>query len=494
MSRREGMKLALAVVALAACQARSAEPTGSGSSAGSAALPAVPALQLTACAVADPRPSHMRAGFPSVQGIGIRGPEVGEIGSKGGGAGLGRVAIRPRISIGPIEVIGALDKQIVRRFVRRQFTQLDGCYATALATTPKLAGMLAVAFDLGTTGMVKNVRATGMTGSLPACAAKVVEDTKFPSAEGGTNRIKISLAFSPQAAPPPAVARPPTAWSPYAIVLGQAPADPSTVEAMQVAIQAQLAELDACFGTVNGSVRAMIGVTADGHVQRARVGGLGVQAPEVCIARALQKLAVAAPAAPVELACDLVRAAPQPWRVTREAYAVVEVDATRILSPDGSSHALTEDLSWNAVADGAYLVLATPDAPGSAIQRAVLAASGDSLTIVAITATGGPPVFVGIGPDLETSIEGAGNLGIAVTKGIARVCTDGADVTQTAPVIDPSALDRLIAAGVAACRTPCTAASVSVVGDYVGKDLVAITAAARRAKLATIVAGQGCLP
>ena len=494
MSRGEGMKLALVVIALAACQARSAEPTGagSGSISGSATPQAAPALRLTACAVADPRPSHMRSGFPSVQGIGIRGPDVGEVGSKGGGTGLGRVATRPRVTLGPIEVTGALDRLTVRRLVRRRFSLIEGCDATARAKTPQLEGTLSVAFDLETTGMVKNVRATGMTGSLPACVAKVVEDTKFPAGEGGTNRIKLALTFLPPSAAPQA--RPPTAWSPYAMVLGQAPADPSAVEAIQVAIRAQLAELDACFGTANGSLRAMISVTADGHVQRARVGGLGVHAPEVCISRALQKLAVAAPAAPVELACDLVRAAPQPWRVTREAYAVVEVDATRILSPDGSSHGSTEDLSWNAGADGAYLVLATPDATGSAIERAMVAASGGSLTIVAVTATGGPPVFVGVGPDLETSIDGAGNLGIAVTRGIARVCTDGADVTQAAPVIDPSALDRLIAAGLAACKTPCTTASVSVVGDYVGKDLVAVTAAARRAKLATIVAGQDCLP
>jgi hypothetical protein len=225
------------------------------------------------------------------------------------------------------------------------------------------------------------------------------------------------------------------------------------------------------------------------------VGGLGVKTAEVCLARELQKLAIAAPAGQLELACDLVRGAPQPWRVTREGYAVLEVDATRILHPDGSSDAFSTpaDLdSWLGAADGAYLVLATPDAPGSRIERAVMQASSGSVAVIAVTATGGAPVFVGIGPDLDTSIDGTGNLGIAVTGGIARVCTDGADVTQTAPVIDPSALDRLISAGLAACKTPCTAASVGVVGDFIGKDLVAVTAAARRAKLATVVAGQGC--
>ena len=149
-----------------------------------------------------------------------------------------------------------------------------------------------------------------------------------------------------------------------------------------------------------------------------------------------------------------------------------------------------EAADWNGVS----LVLAAPDATGAAIEGAVVRASRGGVSIVAVTATGGAPVFVGMGPDLETSIDGTGNLGIAVTKGIARVCTDGADVTQTAPVIDPSALDALIAAGLAACTAPCTAASVSVVGDYVGKDLVALSAATRRAKLATIVAGQGCPP
>jgi len=74
------------------------------------------------------------------------------------------------------------------------------------------------------------------------------------------------------------------------------------------------------------------------------------------------------------------------------------------------------------------------------------------------------------------------------------VCTDGAAPSQTARVIDPGALDRLIAAGLAACTPACTAATVGVAGDFVAKDLVAVTAAARRAKLATIVGGQGCPP
>lgn len=502
MSRSQGMKLALVLLAAVGCQGNSAEQTAAGSSSAVVAPSAPPALQLTGCAVAEPRPSHMRSGFPSVEDIGIPGPDVGNVGSRGGGAGegFGRLASRmPRVALKSVDVTGALDKMIVRRYLRRQITQFTTCYTTALGKAPKLEGTLTVVFDLDRIGTVKNVRATGMTGSLPACAAKVVEKTTFPSGEGGMNQIKIGLVFSPQAvvasAPPPPPPLPPTAWTPYAVVRAPAPADPSSVEAAQVEIRAHLAELDACFGAVNGSARALVAITADGHVQRARLGGLGVQAAEVCIARALQKLAIAAPAAPVELACDLVRGAPQPWRVTREAYAVFEVDATRMLSPDGSAHAFAapdDSGSWSGAPGGAYLVLATPDAPGSAIERAVVEASHGGVSLIAVSATGGAPVFVGVGPDLDTSIDGAGALGIAVTNGIARVCTDGADVTQTAPVIDPSALDRLIAAGLTACKTPCTAASVSVVGDYIGKDLVAITAAARRAKLATLVAGQGC--
>ena len=502
MSRHEGVKLALVLVAAVGCQGKSAEPPTAGSSSPVVAPPAAPTLHLTGCAVAEPRPSHMRSGFPSVEDIGIRGPDVGDVGSKGRGTGegYGRLASRvmPRVAVNSVEVTGALDKMIVRRYLRRQNTQFTTCYTTALGNTPKLEGTLTVMFDVDKIGTVKNVRATGMTGSLTQCAAKVVEQTKLPSGEGATNQIKIALVFSPQtvvASSPQAPPPPPTAWTPYAVVRAPAPADPSTVEAAQLEIRAHVSELDACFGAVNGSARALVAITADGHVQRARVGGLGVHAAEVCIARSLQKLAVAAPAAPVELACDLVRGAPQPWRVTREAYAVFEVDATRMLSPDGLSHGFAgpdDSSSWIGGLDGAYLVLATPDAPGSAIERAVVEASHGGVSIIAVSATGGAPVFVGVGPDLDTSIDGAGNLGIAVTKGIARVCTEGADVPQTAPVIDPAALDRLIVAGLAACKTPCTAASVSVVGDYIGKDLVAVTAAARRARLATLVAGQGC--
>jgi len=467
----------LILVVVAACQAKSAEPGRAGS--GSAVAPP-PALSLSACAVADPRPAKMRSGSPSAVDHGIPGP--------GGGTGEGgRLAIgRPRMAVKSVEVTGALDKVIARRYVRRQQQPLEACYAAALAKAPALAGTLAVTFDVDKTGAPANARATGIPGSLPGCVAKVIAQTRFPVAAGAT-RVAFSFAFSTESpAPPP----PPTAWTPYAIARGPAPADPSSVEAMQAAIRGQLVELDACFAGANGSVRAMIQVTADGHVQRARVGGLGTLAPEVCLARALQKLAIVSPSAPVELACDLVRGGPQPWRVTNESYRVFDVTApaaTGYFTPGETATAYDAH-------DGASLVLVTPDAPGATIERVVTEASSSQVTLVAVTATGGPPVFAGIGPDTGTTIDGTANLGLAVTRGIARVCTDGAAVTRTAPVIDPKALDALIAAGVAACKTPCTAASVSVVGDFIGKDLVALTAATRRAKLATIVAGQACPP
>ncbi len=487
MSRREGVKLALLVV-LAACQSKT-EPTPTAAGSGSAAT----AVQLTACAVADPRPSKMRFGFPAVTDGAVPVP-TGDVGSKGVRTRGARFAPSPQASVvlTSIEVTGALDKMVARRYVRRGMGQLGACATPAI---PKDA-TLKMQFVIDKRGVVNTVRATGVEGALPACATQVIEQTKFSAADSGTSQITLVLRFSPPpavAAPPPPA--PPTGWTPYAVVRAPQPADPSTIEAMQTEVRAHLAELDACFGAARGSVRAMISITADGHVQRARVGGLGVQAPEVCLERAIQKLAVTAPAAPVELACDLVRGEPQPWRVTRENYAVFEVDATRMVRPDGIAHAFSDpgDLGlWTGASPGGFLVLATPDAPGSAIERTVVQASGGTLSIIAVTATGGPPVFVGVGPDVETTIDGAGNLGIAVTKGVARVCTDGADPAQIARVVDPPGLDALIADGLAACRTPCTAASVSVVGDYVGKDLVAVTAAARRAKLATIVSGQGC--
>ena len=80
MSRSQGMKLALVLLAAVGCQGNSAEPTAAGSSSAVVAPSAPPALQLTGCAVAEPRPSHMRSGFPSVEDIGIPGPDVGNVG------------------------------------------------------------------------------------------------------------------------------------------------------------------------------------------------------------------------------------------------------------------------------------------------------------------------------------------------------------------------------------------------------------------------------
>lgn len=128
-------------------------------------------------------------------GIIGRGGGGGGYGS-GVGAGFGgRGTAVPQVRQGKAEVIGSLDKDIIRRIVRAHVNEVRSCYNAGLAKDPTLAGKLVVRFELGADGKVTHVELVDdqlSDAAVGACVAKAVKRWSFPKSEGG---IVVSYPF-----------------------------------------------------------------------------------------------------------------------------------------------------------------------------------------------------------------------------------------------------------------------------------------------------------
>ena len=294
--------------------------------------------------------------------------------------------------------------------------------------------------------------------------------TEGPPAPTGA---RVTLVGCALAEPPPAGVHPAMAWTPF----GGAPreVEPPLAARAVAAIGGELGHrlpaLDTCFARRSGRVRVMVELGAHGDVDHVRAGGLGDAAVDACIAREVAGVHGDV-TAPMELACDLERGGPQPWRVTTSAYHVIDVTATEIRNARS--------------AQPTALVLAAPDAPGALVDRA-LAALTSGPVVVAVKAQGGAPVYVGPGGEATEA-----KLGIVVEAGVARACAGTEALPASARVIDPAALDRLMQAARGRCTAPCTAVIGTRGAGYTAKDLVAVSAAARRAAIPIVVGGVGC--
>ncbi|WP_428266957.1 AgmX/PglI C-terminal domain-containing protein [Haliangium sp.] len=128
----------------------------------------------------------------------IRWP--GQDGPPGGGSGPGWRRTRtpgevPMPTVGPIVTIGGLDKNIVRRYVRRQHERVRHCYEKALLTAPNLAGTVTARFVISPNGAVLESQAAGIGHpELERCVAQVIENIRFPRA-GHNDLAKVTYPF-----------------------------------------------------------------------------------------------------------------------------------------------------------------------------------------------------------------------------------------------------------------------------------------------------------
>ncbi len=128
-------------------------------------------------------------------GLGTLGT-IGKGGGGGSGAGYGRGAGRlggrraraPRVIAGRAQVRGALDKEIIRRIIRRHINEVKYCYQKELQGNAKLGGRVIVQFMITATGQVgtsKVQNSTVKNQKVEMCIARAVRRWLFPKPKGG---------------------------------------------------------------------------------------------------------------------------------------------------------------------------------------------------------------------------------------------------------------------------------------------------------------------
>lgn len=118
------------------------------------------------------------------------------IGSGPGTTGVGGYR-DPSPQIGTMSAIttkgGALDKAIIRRYLRRNFQRLIYCYEKETLAKPKIAGQVTFAFSIEGTGKVSTAKAKGIDPEVERCTASVIEKIEFPVPK---DKQKVEVTFS----------------------------------------------------------------------------------------------------------------------------------------------------------------------------------------------------------------------------------------------------------------------------------------------------------
>ncbi|PIE18685.1 MAG: hypothetical protein CSA65_04215 [Proteobacteria bacterium] len=104
----------------------------------------------------------------------------------------------PKVGFGVARTKGALDKELIRREVRRHRNEVRFCYQRELQNSPKLGGRLIVQFTIGGKGQVllSRVQASTLSSApVETCVVKAVRRWSFPKPAGG-GIVVVSYPFS----------------------------------------------------------------------------------------------------------------------------------------------------------------------------------------------------------------------------------------------------------------------------------------------------------
>jgi TonB family protein len=124
-----------------------------------------------------------------IGGIGTKG-RGGGTGSYGSGVGVlgGKQSVDVGITSSEPEVMGSLDKELIRKVIQMNRGQIRYCYESLLNRFPKLGGKVAVKFVITATGSVASssvAQSTAGNADLETCVAGRVRTWKFPEPKGG---------------------------------------------------------------------------------------------------------------------------------------------------------------------------------------------------------------------------------------------------------------------------------------------------------------------
>lgn len=114
-----------------------------------------------------------------------------------GGMRSGRITV-PQLRFGNPNIIGTMDKNIIRRFLKRSQGRIKYCYEKQLLLKPGLAGTVTAEFVIGALGDVPSSKASGLDPVVARCIAEVIHGIEFPSAPGaGITKVSYPFTFTP---------------------------------------------------------------------------------------------------------------------------------------------------------------------------------------------------------------------------------------------------------------------------------------------------------
>ena len=134
------------------------------------------------------------AGAPAIT---VEGASIGggaELIGHGAGPQLKGFGV-PRVVLGDAAATGELDKNIIRRFVRRNLARIQACYEKQLLAQPTLEGTVTLKFRIAADGKVASAEASGLDTKVASCVADVIESLAFPAPKGG-GAVDVTYPFT----------------------------------------------------------------------------------------------------------------------------------------------------------------------------------------------------------------------------------------------------------------------------------------------------------
>ena len=100
---------------------------------------------------------------------------------------------------GAAVVQGDLDKNIIRRYLRRKLPRMRACHQTAIDTEPSFTGAVELDFTIDATGMVEKAKVGKLpkgkaAGKFKTCFESVIRSIRFPKPKGG-GLVKVKQRY-----------------------------------------------------------------------------------------------------------------------------------------------------------------------------------------------------------------------------------------------------------------------------------------------------------
>jgi hypothetical protein len=102
-----------------------------------------------------------------------------------------------RVRTGSVTVAGSLDRDVVRRVLRRHRNEIRFCYERELVAHPELGGRLTLALVVGPDGAATSSRVSGSTlgdATVSGCVAQAGRRWTFPAPPGG-GVVTVSVPY-----------------------------------------------------------------------------------------------------------------------------------------------------------------------------------------------------------------------------------------------------------------------------------------------------------